>query len=156
MRTTTEGQELITGEEGCALVAYLDGGGVPTIGYGHTAGVRLGDTCSQDQANAWFLEDLAGIESALSAFLEPVNVTDNQFSALASFCFNEGFGRKGVKDGFRWLASGEPSTLYKCLMAADFQGAAAEFPKWHRIGNVESAGLLTRRLAEQSLFNKGA
>ena len=26
--------------EGCRLVAYRDAAGVPTIGYGHTAGVR--------------------------------------------------------------------------------------------------------------------
>ena len=39
--------------EGCRLTAYPDQGGVPTIGYGHTFGVALGDTCTQEQAEEW-------------------------------------------------------------------------------------------------------
>ena len=51
------GIELVKKWEGCKLHAYLDGGGVPTIGYGHTDGVKLGDVCTQEQAEKWLKED---------------------------------------------------------------------------------------------------
>lgn len=43
--------------EGCRLSAYRDEGGVPTIGYGHTRGVRMGDRISPQQARDWLLQD---------------------------------------------------------------------------------------------------
>jgi GH24 family phage-related lysozyme (muramidase) len=36
------GLDLIKSSEGCKLEAYLDGGGVPTIGYGSTKGIKMG------------------------------------------------------------------------------------------------------------------
>ncbi len=39
------------------LVAYRDTGGVWTIGCGHTLGVKEGDTCTHEQAVAWFAVD---------------------------------------------------------------------------------------------------
>ena len=47
------GIDLIKSLEGCRTEAYLDQAGIPTIGYGHTLGVKLGDTCSQFQADMW-------------------------------------------------------------------------------------------------------
>lgn len=44
--------------EGCRLKAYKCTAGVWTIGYGHTKGVKEGDTCTQAQAEAWLEEDL--------------------------------------------------------------------------------------------------
>ena len=45
------------------LVAFLDTGGVATIGRGHTAGVHLGQTCTHEQAVAWFEADQAPLLS---------------------------------------------------------------------------------------------
>ena len=39
--------------EGLRLTAYKDAAGVPTIGYGHTHNVRMGDRIS-----AWYAKDL--------------------------------------------------------------------------------------------------
>jgi len=41
------------------LKAFQDGGGVWTIGRGHTLGVKAGDTCTHEQAVAWFASDQA-------------------------------------------------------------------------------------------------
>jgi GH24 family phage-related lysozyme (muramidase) len=49
-RINTEGFKLLTSFEGCKLRAYDDGGGVWTIGYGHTKGVVEGMTITQAQA----------------------------------------------------------------------------------------------------------
>lgn len=50
---------LIALSEGLRLIAYQDSGGVWTIGRGHTLGVKKGDTCTVEQATAWFRTDAA-------------------------------------------------------------------------------------------------
>jgi len=50
---------LIRLAEGLRLSAYQDSGGVWTIAYGHTEGVKQGDTCTVAQAEAWLAEDAA-------------------------------------------------------------------------------------------------
>jgi GH24 family phage-related lysozyme (muramidase) len=42
MRTSERGLALIEESEARRHKAYLDGGGVPTIGVGHTRGARMG------------------------------------------------------------------------------------------------------------------
>ena len=42
MRTSQNGINLIKSFEGCRLAAYKCAAGVPTIGYGHTAGGKDG------------------------------------------------------------------------------------------------------------------
>ena len=153
MRTTSEGVLLIKGFENCSLTAYRGKDGIWTIGWGRARGVKEGDTCIQAQADQWFLEDLAEFERLVLACI-PVNLTDNQLSALVSFVFNVGLGYKGIKDGFKVLMSGEPSTMLKCLVASNFADAGAEFPRWDKVSGVPCAGILRRRLAEQALFLK--
>lgn len=156
MRTNQEGLDLIKEFEGLEFIAYrraMDG--IPTIGYGHTAGVRWGDTCTQEEADAWFLGDVQNAENLVLGCLGAAPVTDNQLSALVSFVFNVGGGEAGVKDGFRVLKNGQPSTMLRCLLRQDYAEAAAQFPFWAHAGGVMIPGLLTRRKAEQSLFLAG-
>ena len=44
--------------EGLRKEAYLDAAGVPTIGYGHTHGVRMGDVISEYWAEMFLKADL--------------------------------------------------------------------------------------------------
>ena len=44
------GKEIIKKWEGLRLEAYLCPAGVPTIGWGHTKGVKLGDKITLEQA----------------------------------------------------------------------------------------------------------
>lgn len=162
MRLTKEGLALIKSFEGCRLTAYYDGGideqGTPqgklTIGWGHIRGVFAGDQCSQETADAWLLEDLAGLESGITQVCHPARLNDNQLSALVSFVFNVGYGARGRKDGFLELKSGEPSSLLLCIRRGDYAAAAQEFPKWDKVGGAPSAGVFRRRLAEKDLFEK--
>jgi lysozyme len=48
------------------LTAFRDSGGAWTIGRGHTAGVKEGDTCTHEQAVAWFAQDQAPLLSMVS------------------------------------------------------------------------------------------
>ena len=155
MRVTTEGLNLIKSFESCALTAYQDQGGRWTIGWGRARGVNPGDICTQARADAWFLEDIADFETYVANCVPNDTMNPNQFSAVVSFAYNVGLGQVGVKDGFMILASGKPSTMRLCIIAADWPGAAAEFPKWDRSDGVVVGGLLRRRLAEQALFVQG-
>jgi lysozyme len=133
------GVALIKEFEGCRLEAYVDERGIPTIGYGHTAGVKLGATCSQTQADAWLLDDThwAALEVIKSV---DVPITQNQFDALVCFVFNVGSGN--------WMAS----TLRRLVNAKSIQFAAEEFVKWDHVNGSPDPGLLRRRQAEQRLF----
>ena len=66
MKTSQSGIDAIGIYEGCKLQSYLDGAGVPTIGYGHTKGIKMGMTCTLAQAKAWLAEDLADAENDVS------------------------------------------------------------------------------------------
>lgn len=140
MRIISEaGRQLVKSFEQLRLVAYLDMRGIPTIGYGHTQSVRLGQRITETDAEGFLEEDLAAAERGVDAALK-VPITDAQFSALVSLAFNVGVARVAG------------STLMRKLNAGDVEGAAREFPRWDHAGGIEVAGLLRRRIAEQRLF----
>lgn len=137
-----EGFKLLTAFEGCELTAYDDGGGVWTIGYGHTGDDVFPEmTISQKQAEDLLSGDLEKFESYVEDAVE-VELNDNQFSALVCFCFNVGPGTEGFGG----------STLLKLLNDGDYQGAANQFPVWNKVNGEPWPGLTRRRLAEQALF----
>ena len=137
--------------EGYKDTAYPDPGtgAEPwTIGYGHTAGVTEGMTCTQEQAECWLAEDLANAAYFVRKYVT-VPLNQNQFDSLTDFVFNLGPGEPGEKDGFVWLKSGQPSTMLRFLNAGDCTGAAMEFPKWNL---PPLPGIIRRRATEQALF----
>jgi len=88
LRTSDAGLALIKVSEGLEIEAYPDPGnrvtGEPwTIGYGHTRGVRRGDTCTEEQATEWLREDLHDAEAAVRRLVD-VHLTQGQFDALTS------------------------------------------------------------------------
>lgn len=114
------GLDIIKESELMRLVAYLPTpNDVPTIGWGHTAGVKLGDKCTVQQAAQWLREDCAWAEREVNR-LVTVPLNQNQFDALVSLVFNIGSGN---------FAS---STLLRKLNAGDYAGAANEFPRWNK------------------------
>jgi lysozyme len=125
--------------EGCQLQAYLCPAGVPTIGVGHTRGVKLGDRCSQEQADLWLTQDLDDAGAAVASLVK-VPLTQAQFDALTSFVFNLGARR---------LAQ---STLLTMLNKGDYVGASGQFMLWVHAGSKVLSGLVKRRAAEAKLF----
>lgn len=120
--------------------------GIWTIGYGHTLGVKEGDTCSMVQALVWLGQDVARVCAGLQAAVK-VPVTQNEADALYSITFNVGYGRHdGVKGD---LAD---STLIAKLNAGDYAGCAAEFARWNKQDGRVLDGLTTRRAAEAAHF----
>lgn len=139
MSMQTQLLDLIKEFEGCKLKAYLCPAGVPTIGYGRTKGVKVGDTCTQDQADAWALEDMQDAIATVKAEVK-VPLRDGQFAALASFVYNCGAGN------FR------RSTLLHLLNSGHYAFAAEELLKWNKASGVVLPGLTRRRQAEKAVF----
>ena len=150
MKIGPAGIALIREFEGCKLAAYRDGGGVLTIGWGHTgADVVEGMTITQERADELLLLDLSDAVHGVNA-LVTVPLTQNEFDALVSFAFNVG---TDIDADTKAEGLGD-STLLRKLNSGDRAGAAAEFPKWNKDNGRIVDGLTRRRLAEQSLFEK--
>jgi lysozyme len=141
MQYSKDGLHLTERFEGCKLEAYLDTGGVPTIGYGHTHKVKLGDTCTKEQAESFLLGDVIFAEGIVQAYVD-VPLTQGQYDALVDFVFNVGSG------------AFKNSTLLKCLNKKAYNAAARELLRWKYDNGKELAGLLARREAEQDEFTK--
>lgn len=139
MKISAAGLELLKGHEGLRLKAYPDTGRVATIGYGHTHGVRLGDTCTKEQAATWLGQDAHLAEVAVNGLVR-VPLTQNQFDALVSFVFNVGGNAFAT------------STMLRLLNSGDYAGAAKQFDRWVYDNGKVINGLVLRRADERDLF----
>lgn len=154
-RINSAGLALIRRFEQCRLEAYMPTpNDRPTAGWGHTRGVKLGQTYTQVQADTWLMaEDIPEAERVINeSVTEELN--PNQFSALVCFVMNVGPGVPGQKDGFVHLKSGRPSTMLAKLNMGDTAGAAAEFCRWNHQAGIVLEGLTRRRQAEEELFRR--
>ena len=156
MKPTTyseRGLELTRTFEGCRFRAYRDGGGVWTIGYGHTRGVREGQECDMPQAVAWLRQDVLEAIGIVQRLVK-VELNQNQFDALVDFAFNVGEGRPATPTSKK-IDGLSTSTLLRLLNVGDYAGAAAQFERWNKDNGVVVPGLTRRRLAEKKLFLEG-
>ena len=119
-------------------------GDVPTIGFGTTTGVKLGDTITPPQALARALVDVQQFEGAIKTCVT-VPLTQNEYDAYVSFAYNV---------GSRAFCQ---STLVKKLNLGDFKGACDELLRWRFFQGKDCAlpenrrlcgGLVKRREAE--------
>lgn len=154
-RCNAAGLKIIKSSEGLELQAYICPAGVPTIGRGSTLWfdnkpVRLGQTCTVEQADKLFERDLARFETDVSELIT-APTSDNQFSALVSFAHNCGSDRDG--DG---IAEGlGDSTLLRKHNAGDYQGAKQEFARWVKDDKGKALpGLVKRRALEAELYGR--
>ena len=142
MKLSDAGLALIQSFEGLRLTAYPDpgtGGEPYPIGYGHTGGVKPGQTCTPAQARAWFAQDTQAAVCGVAGAIK-VPVTQNQFDACVSLAYNVGLG------DFR------ASTLLKLLNQSRYTEAADQFPRWNRAAGKVMQGLINRRAKERAYF----
>ena len=92
-------------------------GDVPTIGFGATTGVKLGETTTPPKALARALADVQQFEGALKQCVT-VRLAQHEYDALVSFSYNVG------SHAFC------QSTLVKKLNAEDYAGACSELLRW--------------------------
>lgn len=135
------GIALIKNFEKCRLKAYPDQGGIPTIGWGHTGPeVALGQTITQEQADALFAQDLREKAELPISRLVTVPLTSNQHAALCAFVFNIGEGAFAK------------STLLRVLNSAQYSAVPVQLVRWNKVKGEVSAGLVNRREAELQLW----
>lgn len=139
MHISQKGLDLIKSFEGLRLSAYRCPADIPTIGYGTTAGVKMGDTITKERAEDLLRADVKRFEDQVLRLVK-VPLTQGQFDALVSFTYNLGAANLGN------------STLLRLLNAGDYKGAAAQFDRWTKAGGKELPGLVKRRAAERALF----
>ena len=124
--------------EGLRKEAYYDAAGVPTIGYGHTQGVRMGDVISEYWADMFLKADLFDIENQVNSLGE---FNQPQFDALVSFAFNLGFYKL------------KTSTLLKTIKeGGSMRAIKKEFKRWVYAGGKKLKGLERRREWEAKRF----
>ena len=139
MKISLEGLSLIKKFEGCRLKAYYCSGGVLTIGYGHTGGVKETDVITQDEADKLLKGDILKFEQYVSDNVK-VDLDQSQFDALVAWTFNLGPGNL------------RESTMLKKLNNQEYESVPFEMRRWNKAGGKTLDGLIRRREAESLLF----
>lgn len=134
--------------EGLRTAAYRDSVGVPTICYGSTTKVFIGQKATLGECEERLKEDLSYAGKGVARVVQ-VKLTQGQYDALVDFTFNLGEGKLRT------------STLLKRLNAGDYCAAAKEFDRWvyarsAKTGKMEKLpGLVKRRAENRKMFEEG-
>jgi lysozyme len=135
--------------EGLRLVAYRDPVGIPTICFGETQGVALGQKKTRAECDALLSSRLQEFDRELAKCLPALPALPPQTrAALVSWAYNVG------------SRAACASTLVRKANANDFVGACNELPRWNKITNAYGQriilpGLTRRRAEERALCLEG-
>lgn len=110
-------------------------GDVPTIGFGTTSGVKLGDKTTPDRALVFLLDDATKFEKAVKR-CAPVPMYQHEFDVWVTFTYNVG------ETAFC------KSTAAKKLNQLDYVGACKELLRWNKVKGVVVPGLNNVRRRE--------
>jgi len=139
MKIGQNGLNLIKASEGFRAQAYLDTGKVPTIGYGTTHDVHLGQVITESQGEEFLKRDVSDAEHTIDTLVK-VPLTQNQFDALVCFVYNIGEGQF------------KSSTLLRVLNAGHYDQVPAQLARWNKDNGRVLKGLVIRRANEAKLF----
>lgn len=110
-------------------------GDVPTIGFGTTQGVKLGDKITPEKALVRALSDINKFEGALKECVK-VPLHQYEYDVYVSFSYNVG--------SYKFCNS----TLVKLLNQEKYQEACAQLKRWVYSSGVKYQGLVNRREKE--------
>lgn len=133
---------LVASFEGLREYAYRDPVGIPTICFGETKGVKMGDHKTAAECKALLGNRLAEFSTQMDKCLK-YPVEPKTYAALLSFTYNVGVGAFCK------------STLLRKANAGDLRGACNELPKWNKAAGIVLPGLTKRRAAERKLCLEG-
>lgn len=126
---------LVAYEGWCGTACIPVPGDVPTLGFGTTDGVRMGDTITPQKAVQRALQDVAKFEGAVKQCVK-VPLHQYEYDSYVQFSYNVG---SGAFCG---------STLVRKLNAGDYSGACSELLRWDRFQGKPLRGLTLRRQSE--------
>lgn len=122
--------------EGFSDHAYIPvKGDVPTIGFGETRGVKLGDRTTPIDALKTLEKGLEPYENAVKSCVK-VPLTQNEFDAYVDFTYNAG------------TTAFCNSTIVKYLNQQRYEDACHELLKWNKFRGQVLPGLTKRREQE--------
>lgn len=133
---------IVSGFEGLKTKAYKDIVGIPTICFGETRGVRMGDTKSVQECRVMLGDRLIEFSLEIDKCIH-VPVPPKSYASFLSLAYNVGEGAFCR------------STLVKKLNTGDIRGACNELLKWDRAGGKKVRGLTIRRNTERKLCLEG-
>lgn len=111
-------------------------GDVPTIGFGSTDGVRMGDRTTPERSLVRLLDEIEGVYAAGVRRCVTVPLYQHEYEAYVSLAYNI-----GVNAFCR-------STLVKLLNQERYVEACEQIKRWNRAGGKVLRGLTIRREAE--------
>ena len=135
MKTSDRGIELIKEFEKLVLESYRCPGGVWTIGWGHTKGVKQGQKIGISQAISFLNADVADAEKQVKKYDPIYNFNQNEFDAMVSFAFNLG--------GIGQLTNNGKRTKHEI---------SEKLMSYNKSDGVILGGLVRRRRMERELF----
>ncbi len=136
---------VVSGFEGVSLKAYVPvKGDVPTVCFGHTRGVKMGDTYTLAQCKAMLGDDLIKYETDMRAALRaPDSIPDKPYVAFLSLSYN--IGPSAFKS----------STVARKINSGDLRGACNAILMWDKFKGRALPGLTKRRQEERKLCLEG-
>lgn len=136
---------LVSAWEGVRTVAYRDIVGIPTVCFGETRGVKMGDRYTMEECRAMLGDALVEFETGMRKCLtNPDTIPDKSYVAFLSLSYNIGTG----------AFCG--STVARRANAGDIRGACNAIPAWNKAGGKVVTGLVNRRAEEQKICLQGA
>lgn len=125
--------------EGYRDTAYVPvKGDVPTIGFGDTHDVRMGDRTDPVRALIRLGDHVQSFERQLRACVGDVPMHQYEWDAIVSWAYNVG------------PQAACSSTLVRKLQAGDYDGACAELLRWTKFQGRDLPGLVKRRREEHA------
>lgn len=135
---------VVGGYEGLRTKAYRDVIGIPTVCFGETRGVKMGDSYTVDECKAMLGDGLVEFEQGMRKCLaDPDKIPDKPYVAFLSLSYNIGTGAFCK------------STVARKANASDLRGACDAILVWNKAGGRVIAGLDRRRKEERALCVSG-
>lgn len=130
---------IVPASEGLRQYAYRDPVGIPTICFGETRGVKMGQHRSVAECKEMLIPRLEEFHAGVASCVR-VPMSDKRTAAMVSFAYNVGVGAFCKSTLVRRLNEGHPR-------------ACDELSKWNKAGGITLPGLTRRRQEERALCN---
>ena len=130
----------IAAHEGYKDEAYIPvPGDVPTIGFGSTKDVKMGDKTTPVRSLQRLLDEIDSVYAQGVRRCVTVPLYQHEFGAYVSLAYNIG------------VSAFCGSTLVKKLNSEDYDGACKEIDRWNKSGGKVYPGLVKRRAEERRI-----
>lgn len=135
---------LIGGWEGVRTIAYRDIVGVPTVCFGETRGVKMGDRYTMEECRAMLGDGIVEFEAGMRKCLtRPDAIPERSYVAFLSLSYN--IGPKAFCG----------SSVAKNANAGNVRAACDAIPLWNKAGGRVVQGLVNRRADERRICLSG-